>query len=101
MWHTFRRNSGGVPPGKRATIFIACSHWLKSDVAFSDVIDILIVLLLKLLLRECDLDDDGVDTGVVRILELVEEFVAVVSGAVVAEDGINPNFMSSNWAEID
>lgn len=60
------------------------------------MIDILIVLLLKLLLRECDLDDDGVDTGVVRILELVEEFVAVVSGAVVAEDGINPNFMSSN-----
>lgn len=66
---------------------------------FNDVIDMLIVLLLKLFVRECvfdDDDDDGivVDTGFVLTLDMVEELVV---GATVDDSvGINPNFMSSN-----
>lgn len=78
---TFRRNSGGVPPGSRATIFIACSHWLKSDVELTVVepnFDIFIESLLSF--------DD------------ICLFLVVVAAAADG-GGKNPNFMSSSCAK--
>lgn len=59
---TFRRNSGGMPPGSRATIFIACSHWLKSDADAGATVAVAaapLALLLLLVLVAAMLPDDG------------------------------------------
>lgn len=104
MRQTFLRNSGGVPPGNRATIFIACSHWLKSDAVFNvGVLDVDILLLLKLFLRVVDwVDDRGLDAdGEIGFGIDSADFASSSSSSSSSADEVDvkiPNFMSSNCA---